>query len=308
MEFALGKTADGDKNAVTAKGQTIDLPSGDFDKVYVLAAAEGDRKVDFKIGDASAARTVQAWNGYVGQWDNRLWAGDTPEQKEEVGDAAMVGLVPGYVKPAEVAWFASHHHHADGRDVPYQYAYLFLYEFDRPTGVDTLTLPDDPSVRVFAVSVAKLAGAATPLAPLHDTFDDRADLGTPGFATAPGKYDDTTDVALAYPLYHRQDTLHYTTDGSDPTADSPVYRDPFAVDRPTTVKGRVVMDGELGPVAEARYEVNDTTAPKIVDGQGQCADAHAPRPLQRARGRCVGGEDPELPDRAGDADRRGQGR
>ena len=267
VDFKLGDAADGKMNALAAKGQSLELPGGDFDAVYVLAAAaDGDQAATFMVGDKTYDRTVQAWNGYVGQWDNRLWAGDTPEQKEQVGDAEMVGLVPGYTKRDQIAWFASHHHR-DGRDVAYQYAYLFLYKFEVPAGATTLTLPDDAKIRVFAVSVAKAAGSAKPLAPLYDDFAGRTDLA-PGFATAPGQYDDTTDVTLAYPLYHRRDTLHYTTDGSDPTADSPVYREPIPVGRPTTIKSRVITAGQQpGPVAEARYDVNDATPPKVVEAR-----------------------------------------
>ena len=120
-------------------------------------------------------------------------------------------------------------------------------------------------MRVFAVSTGKVAGSARPLAPLYDDFDGRTDLA-PGFATAPGAYDDAIRVKLAYPLYHQQDTLHYTTDGSDPTADSPVYREPIPVGVATTIKSRVITDAaQPGPVAEARYDVNDTTPPQVVE-------------------------------------------
>ena len=278
VNFELGSGADGEKNALIATGQTLKLPSGDFDGVYVLAAsAGGDRPATFRVGDQPHERTVQAWTGYVGQWDNRLWAGDTPEQKEEVADADMVGLAPGYIKRNDIAWFASHHHH-DGKDASYQYAYLFLYRFDRPVGATDLTLPDDPAVRVFAVSVAKVAGSATPMSSLYDDFAGRTDLAA-GFATAAGGYKDTIGVELRHPLYYGQDTLHYTTDGSEPTGDSPVYRGPITVDRPTTIKSRVVIDGRKpGPVAEARYEVNDRTPPRVVE-----ARANALTPTLRVR-------------------------
>jgi len=72
--FDLGRAGTGAKNAVTAHGQTIQLPAGTYDRVYVLAASSnGDRDAEFKVGSQSDRVTVEDWGGYVGQWDNRLW-------------------------------------------------------------------------------------------------------------------------------------------------------------------------------------------------------------------------------------------
>jgi alpha-mannosidase len=73
-------------------------------------------------------------------------------------------------------------------------------------------------------------------------------------------------VTVVHPLYWREGCLHYTTDGSDPTADSPVFAGdrPIEVNRPTTLKARYVEGAKMGPVAEARYEVTDTTAPRVI--------------------------------------------
>ena len=73
-------------------------------------------------------------------------------------------------KTAGVAWYASHHHTAAGRNEPYQYSYLFAYELDLPAGTKTLTLPVNDKVRILAVSVAKEDPAVKPAAPLYDTL------------------------------------------------------------------------------------------------------------------------------------------
>ena len=54
-------------------------------------------------------------------------------------------------------------------------------------------------------------------------------------------------------------TIHYTTDGSTPTADSPTYRR-FRLSEPTTVKAIAVKDGLVSEVAVAEYAM------------GRCAD------------------------------------
>ena len=60
----------------------------------------------------------------------------TPPRMRTVTEFA--GLTPGYVKPAPVAWFASHRHATDGSNDPYAYSYLFAYAIDIPAGATTL--------------------------------------------------------------------------------------------------------------------------------------------------------------------------
>ena len=195
------KLASADRpNAVTAKGQTISLPSGRFNRLYLLAASsEGDQKAAFKIGDRTVDLTIHDWGGYVGQWDNRLWKKDevplTPVElarqearaKQQAQAAAARGqvvpakklpttriveqydgLIPGYVKPAAVAWFASHRHTAGGENEPYAFSYLFAYIVDIPAGAKTLILPVNDKVRVLAVTVAEVSAPVRPVQPLVD--------------------------------------------------------------------------------------------------------------------------------------------
>ena len=151
----------GTPNALVAKGQTIGLPAGDFNRVYVLAAsADGDRKAAFRVGERSADLTVQAWSGFIGQWDDRVWKG-----------TEMVKIAPGYIKRADLGWYCSHRHTAGGASETYAYSYLFAYAIDLPAGANTLTLPDDDRIRVMAVSAARVAPAVRPVVPLYDTLE-----------------------------------------------------------------------------------------------------------------------------------------
>jgi alpha-mannosidase len=81
-----------------------------------------------------------------------------------------VGLRAGYVKPAEVGWYASHHHTASGLNEPYQYSYLFAYPIDLPPGAHTITLPSNEKIRVLAISVARETPSVEPAQPLYDTL------------------------------------------------------------------------------------------------------------------------------------------
>jgi len=164
---------------------------------YVLAAsADGDRRATFLTGDRSVELTVQDWGGYVGQWDNRVWR-QVPEPvppEPAANDTSIAArrarrtrerittngrrmlpefsgtLTPGFIKRAPVAWFASHHHTADGTNDPYAFAYLFAYPMDLPANATSLTLPDDDRIRVLAVTVSDEGERVQPAMPLYDVL------------------------------------------------------------------------------------------------------------------------------------------
>ena len=81
------------------------------------------------------------------------------------------GLVPGFTKPAPVAWFASHRHLADGTNDLYMYSYLFAYAIDLPAGAKTLALPDDAQVKILAATLTDDPWPVKPVQPLFDTLE-----------------------------------------------------------------------------------------------------------------------------------------
>ena len=62
-------------------------------------------------------------------------------------------------------------------------------------------------------------------------------------------------------------TIHYTTDGSEPTVDSPVYRR-FRISGRTTVKAIAEKDGRLSDVATAEYALGQCGDPVITPEDG----------------------------------------
>jgi alpha-mannosidase len=186
IHFTLAPARDGKPNAVAAKGQTIQLPGGTFNRVYLLAAsADGDQKAAFKVGDKSVDLTVQDWGGYIGQWDNRTWNKHQEPVPLRPGAPApppgapprmrtvleYTGLTPGLIKRAPLAWYASHHHNPDGTDEPYAYSYLFVYPIELPPNARTLTLPDNDKIRILAITVANESSQLWPAQPLYDTLE-----------------------------------------------------------------------------------------------------------------------------------------
>lgn len=181
VRFALGPK--GGENAMTAKGQTLQLPAGHYNRVYVLAAsADGDQKAAFQVGGKTIELNVEDWGGFIGQWDTRQWQEtEIPARPGAPANARprtdpygkMVRIVPGFMKLADVAWFCSHHHDASGANVAYGYSYLFAYPIDLPAGAKTLKLPDNDKIRVMAVSVADDGPEVKPVVELVDTLARR---------------------------------------------------------------------------------------------------------------------------------------
>ncbi|MGH9412533.1 MAG: alpha-mannosidase [Terriglobales bacterium] len=172
VPFTLAKPTSSD--AVVARGQTITLPKGHYTRLYLLASALGDQTANFTVGRQLVPLKIQNWMGLVGQWDYRNWTeiqtrhADRQGQSRPYMHPLYAGLNPGYIKRAPVAWFASHHHLPDGSNDAYSFSYLFGYEINLPAGVHSITLPDNPRVRIFAATVAS---GDRPLMPAHPLYD-----------------------------------------------------------------------------------------------------------------------------------------
>jgi alpha-mannosidase len=168
VKFKLAPAKTGSPNAVTAKGQAIDLPTGHYNRVYLLAAsADGDQKATFELAGKKSELNIQDWGGYVGQWDNRQWTSKDTSH-DDYGE--MIGLKRGFIKRADLAWYCSHHHDAAGKNISYSYSYLFGYELDLPDGAKSIKLPNNDKIRILAISVANENPEVTPVQPLYDVL------------------------------------------------------------------------------------------------------------------------------------------
>lgn len=177
ITFHLGRSAPGVKNMVTCQGQTIKLPSGGQNRLYLLAASTGgDQTGAFLIHRSGGPTvetklTVQDWAQHVGQWDSRLAHPSTGDGGGQIirnvkdGKVVHVDKIrPAYVKRAPVAWVGSHRHGTDG-DQAYLFCYLFKYRLNLPPGATSVTLPNNPNIRVMAMTAA------------HNTLDDTQPAG-----------------------------------------------------------------------------------------------------------------------------------
>ena len=134
-------------NTVIANGQTIDIPEGNFSKIYFLAAGKEDTQGEFTIDGKKVNLSIQSWTGYIGQFYNR---------KLNVYDRSLMSIDNAYVKPDNIAWFASHRHNAyPSANEAYQYSYMFKYEIKLPAGAKKIVLPVNDKIMIFAVALLK---------------------------------------------------------------------------------------------------------------------------------------------------------
>ena len=181
VTFHLSPAKTGVPNALTAKGQNVNLPEGNYNRLYILAASTGgDQKAAFELGGKTSELNIQDWSGFIGQWDDRKWIAKDrvipahdgrPEEKNHDDYAEMTGIQPGYIKRADLAWYSSHHHNAAGENVPYGYSYLFAYALEVPPGAKSMRLPKNDKIRVLAMSLADENPPVIPAQPLYDTLN-----------------------------------------------------------------------------------------------------------------------------------------
>jgi alpha-mannosidase len=158
-----------DKHAVACRGQALALPEGDYDTLALLMAADEDIKTTIYLDETPVPLRVQADQGFIGQWDRRIWDRPMEKQPDYIWRAKVVGLQPGAIKRDRVGWYTTHMHGREGNE-PYAYGYMFLYTVPLPPGARRLRLPDDPKIRVYAATAAKGAYGARPAAALYDEF------------------------------------------------------------------------------------------------------------------------------------------
>lgn len=246
ITFKLGPKYDGAKNAVACEGQVIGLPEGNFNRLYILAAAsEENQKGVFKIGGKQVEIPIAYWSGFIGQWDKRLWAeGEASKIDFDRDKFTYIGLAPGYTKQDNVAFFTTHLHNRTEGNEPYIYGYMFKYRIDLPAGAKEIVLPNNPKIRILAMTIAKNENDAT--RPAQNLFDvlkrDPKDYERFAVVPAPVIAPTTAHVSPENPatvIIHEALSgaeIHYTLDGSEPTENSPVYTEPLIIKKDAVLK------------------------------------------------------------------------
>jgi len=120
-------------------------------------------RVFFEVNDTPKVLNIGNWTGFVGQHYNRLF---------DVDGETVVSIKEPYVSQNNIAWFASHRHKGyPSANESYQYSYLYKYELDLLANATGVTLPNNPKIRIFAITLAQQSGDNIWLSqPLYDDF------------------------------------------------------------------------------------------------------------------------------------------
>ena len=78
----------------------------------------------------------------------------------------------------------------------------------------------------------------------------------PQITPAGGSFYDPVEVSIS--CITTGATIHFTTDGSEPTTQSTVYTEPFVLSENTTVKALAELDGEVSDVTSAKFVFKQT--------------------------------------------------
>ncbi len=257
VTFTTGPREAGWANVVACDGQSVQVPAGAYDRLYLLAAAVGgDRRAQFSVNGRQVELTIQDWAAPVAQWNNRLVEGGLTSDPSRIE--------PAYVKEDPIAWVGTHRHGPAGDNRAYEFTQFFRYPIDLPAGGKggVLRLPDDPRIRLLAVTAARNENdelrPATALA-------ERARATLVRFGSEPRDFIGSTNVTLSSPNGLAE--IHYTLDGSRPTPDSPLYTGPIRLDDTRTVKARAFAPGFDDAFAiEETYTLRQPRASERVAG------------------------------------------
>jgi hypothetical protein len=228
VKFSFGPKSAGAMNVVTCSGQQIALPAGDWEKVHMLMLATGGPVLEVSevTGPNSVAAAVISLQDYtepIGQWNNRMVNG------RMVVDASEI--LPAHINQTPVAWAGTHRHTAEGKNDTYKFTYLYAIPVELSPGAQQLALPNNPRLKLLAVSVANDArDQIVPSAALYD----EANLKFARIAADQTSFIDSTMVDLSTPFPGA--TVRYTLDGTEPAGGSPLFGKAFPISRTTTIK------------------------------------------------------------------------
>lgn len=165
-------------NGLTCLKQTIQIPEG-YKKMSILVGAYTTQDVSFDFlneqGDLLSSQPVQVQSstGFIAQWESRTWK-KTPKHHHKLKrDYAWLnkctGVTPGYVNRDRVAWYSTHTH-KNGKDLAYQYGYLYLKEMMIPDGADQVILPKNGDVFIVSMTVSNDTSVKS-IKHLNDKYD-----------------------------------------------------------------------------------------------------------------------------------------
>lgn len=253
IPFVTGPKGAGEMNVISCEGQTLSFPAGPIDHISLLATAVGGpAEGTFRIDKQDTTLWVQDYSERLGQWYNRLVGSAFIEQPTHI--------TPEYILREPVAWVGTHRHGPDGENEIYQYTYLYYVELAIPQNVHTVTLPNNPNLKILAATaVVSGVDAVYAAQPLYDL----ADVTVVKVEAARTSFLDSMVVQLSSPMPGAE--VHYTLDGSEPSTSTPEYMQPLVLKETTTLKARAILaSADDNFVTEVAFAKLIPRAPAVV--------------------------------------------
>ena len=144
--FQLGPRERNQLNVLSCEGQTLGFEPGKYKQVYLLAAsADKDITAEFRVGDTGFPLSVQYYSGFFGIAEQQGFTSiNTTAGKQSAS----------FRKPAIIAWMRDYVHTADEGLIHNKPVYLFKYKLPVPKYAETLRLPNEPSIKILAITLA----------------------------------------------------------------------------------------------------------------------------------------------------------
>jgi hypothetical protein len=252
--FRLGSSKRGKNNVLACRGQEIIIPEGGFTRMYILAnSVDGDTVGKFEVDGKEVAIQVQDYHDNIAQWDSRISSGQFSH------DLAM--MEPAYIKRDPIAWVGTHRHSKDGGNEACEYCYMFKYLIDLPRNAQTLKLPDNDKIRIFAISAANNPNADT--VPVQPLYDEAAGLSV-SIKTNDRIFIDYMTIPVRCRIQDAE--IRYTLDGSEPTRESKLYNAPITISGTTILKAKAFTEeGEESSTVYGRFSKAQPREPVGVD-------------------------------------------
>jgi alpha-mannosidase len=144
--FQLGPRDKNLLNVLSCEGQILGFEAGKYKQVYILAAsADKDITAQFRVGETDFPLTVQCYSGFYGVAEQQVVT-----SKNTTADKQTAS----FRKPATIAWMRNYMHTADEGLMYDKPVYLFKYKLPVPKYAETLRLPNEPSIKILAITLA----------------------------------------------------------------------------------------------------------------------------------------------------------
>ena len=228
-----------------ASDVTVPLEYNYTGPLYILGTVNGgtwapNNYVEMTRGDNglySVTLTTVAGN------EGQSWISFTKRVANDNDNGAWAYIAPyrfvPYSEDVNTAWWLTESTVNDFFDLDFDLSHVDYQPVRMAPGTYTVTI--DPKNNKFMIEPYILT------------------VETPTFDPAAGSYKAFQSVTINCAT--QEATIHYTIDGTEPTADSPVYEEPIAVETTTTIKAIAMKDGMANSaVAVATYTLPRTVA------------------------------------------------